>query len=482
MNSAVTAKYTLVAVLLLGGCWRLLGLVLHDPLLGYANNHDMIRLQACHQLWPADPAIRPGASTPTAPLELYARHTLLDQPCLTSSELLFTGLGIAAADVYNRFTGGTVINIRAIGLVRAVTLALTVLLASLLFWQRKRYDALLANAALFVAVLADPGITLYLNTFYSEFSAAYFLYLSLLGLVILGQANWHWRWSPLLLAGLAGLALSKPQHMPLALLLAILVSARVLRINRWLAAALIAGTVLPVLLQTTGVVHSRDANMAQANKTNMLSALLGTATAGEQLAILQDLALPAHCQILAGTNWVRAGRSGEQPPCYEIATVNYYTVTGLLFKHPTIFARTVIRAISKTQRWVIGFYGQVAGQPRTLASTYRWTLHNWLKPLPAPVFTMLFCLPLLATLASAISALRQHRALTAAEEGLALLALLQWAVLVIAVVGDGFVDIAKHSHLAVTLLLAHTLLLALWRAAGFNNHLVHQPEAGPAHD
>ncbi|MEZ5435116.1 MAG: hypothetical protein R3E67_00320 [Pseudomonadales bacterium] len=56
----------------------------------------------------------------------------------------------------------------------------------------------------FVAVMCDPGITLYLSTLYSEFAAVYFLYISLLGLVMLALENWRLRWSAPCLVGLIG--------------------------------------------------------------------------------------------------------------------------------------------------------------------------------------------------------------------------------------------------------------------------------------
>ena len=37
------------------GIIRMFLVILHSPLLGYANNYDMVRLQACQQIWPSDP-------------------------------------------------------------------------------------------------------------------------------------------------------------------------------------------------------------------------------------------------------------------------------------------------------------------------------------------------------------------------------------------------------------------------------------------
>lgn len=166
---------TLLACLLLFmGIGRIFSLVTHNPVLGYANNYDMIRLQACHQIWPSDRIVNITAGTPAAPLRRYTLDKHVDTPCFPSSELLFTSIGIEAGKLKNLVTGEVLISIKTIGLVKAIFLAMTAMLISLYFYKRKMYAALLANGLIVGIALSDPGITLYLNTFYTEFSAVYF--------------------------------------------------------------------------------------------------------------------------------------------------------------------------------------------------------------------------------------------------------------------------------------------------------------------
>ena len=89
----------LALLLMLAGSERLLDVALHNPLLAYANNYDMIRLEACHQVWSADPAIALDRGTPEAPIRFYTRDRHLDTTCFHSSALLFTTAGLGLAEV-----------------------------------------------------------------------------------------------------------------------------------------------------------------------------------------------------------------------------------------------------------------------------------------------------------------------------------------------------------------------------------------------
>ncbi|MBK8289481.1 MAG: hypothetical protein IPK95_13365 [Cellvibrionales bacterium] len=137
MDSRSNQLITLLACLLLFiGIGRIFSLVMHNPVLGYANNYDMIRLQACHQIWPSDRIVNITAGTPAAPLRRYTLDKHVDTPCFPSSELLFTSIGIEAGKLKNHVTGEVLISIKTIGLVRAIFLAMTAMLISLYFYKK----------------------------------------------------------------------------------------------------------------------------------------------------------------------------------------------------------------------------------------------------------------------------------------------------------------------------------------------------------
>jgi hypothetical protein len=460
-------------MLLMLGMYRIFSLVLHDPLLAYANNFDMVRIQACHQIWPADPSIVPTRSTPDAPLRFYSREQQVDALCLVSSELLFTAPAIVLAEQWNRVTGEQHINIQAIGLFKAFVLFLTAAAISTFLYRQGHRRSLLAHALIFACVLSDPGITLYLNTFYSEFSAVYFLYIALMGLGLLHlheglEAKTH---QPLIrygfwifcltMTGLLGLGFSKPQHMPLVLLLAVVAAWKVKQSGHtmWIAPIVISG-LIPILFHFSGFLSMRDDVMAQVNKTDMLGTLLSVVPQQEQAAALQQLKLPEDCLTVAGSNWHQLRHAGSVA-CMAATELRYSRVLQLFIKQPAYLLDMLAGAIPKTQRWVMGFYGQVEGRQKALAMDYCWTLFALIKPLGITMYTAFFCLP--AAVWAGFQAINRVRGLPVAVlqdvTAYGLLTVLQWSVLGIAVLGDGYVDIAKHTHLALTLLISQTVLL-----------------------
>jgi len=451
--SRLAAGFSSVLVLL--ALWRILTLLLHEPLLGYANNFDMIRLQACHQVWPADPGIAAGVRTETAPLEWYTLSRQLDAPCFASSEWLFTSAGVGLARLGQWLTGEPVFSIRLVGGCKALVLAVTILLAHWQFWRQGRVRVMGGHAVLVVLLLSDPAITLYLNTFYTEFSAAYFLYLTLLGLVLLSPGTVGVRDYLPLLAGLAGLALSKAQHLPIALMFACLASAWLWRRNASASAllAVMLAAVLPAFLLGSGVMANRDDGYNRVIRADLLGAMLGTLPASQHHDLLQRLSMPTDCLPLAGSNWHQQTREAK-PVCDAIGSLDYRAVAWHFARDPGHLLDMLRHAIPRSQRWIVGFYGQVAGEKLGQASEYTWSLNLLLKMVPSGTYTLLFCLP--GVLLCAEWLLRRGASLPLDDGFLLALVLLagQWAVLVVSVVGDGFVDIPRHTHLSVTLLLA----------------------------
>ena len=466
----------LALLLMLAGSERLLDVALHNPLLAYANNYDMIRLEACHQVWPADPAIALDRGTPEAPIRFYTRDRHLDTTCFHSSALLFTTAGLGLAEVWRLLSNSQLLDLQMIGLAAALTLLITGWLATLYFLRRRCKTALVGHALVFAAVMCDPGITLYLSTFYSEFAAAYFLYLSLLGLVVLALENWCLRWSVPCLAGLVGLALSKPQHLPLALLMGAMMALYVGQRRRFtLAAVLLGSVVLPALLTATPTWTARDEPMAWANKANVLMALLSTAPEAQRSDILHALQLPDDCRRLASGNW-RTLDLAHRATCPEAGELRYQHLVGLLAREPSLPLALVTAAIPRTQKWLIGRLGQVEGRDRGRASEYEWSLSEPIMMLSQRGYIAFFCAPLVAALVVYGWHLFHRRLPNNRLLGATLLAVMQWAVVVIAVIGDGFVDMDKHAHLAGALLLAQ---VCLWISCLPMHKLLHKIRSLP---
>ncbi|MGH8802156.1 MAG: hypothetical protein ACREX6_07650, partial [Casimicrobiaceae bacterium] len=164
------------AVLVIVGAVRLFALVLHMPLLGYANQYDMARSSACVDLWPALPSPARYAAHQAAPLPRYEVEHVPGGPCYPSSVLAFVELakGGVTALRWAWLIRGRSFPLQAVGIAEAV--ALIALMLAFIRAERDRPRARLAHAALFALILSDPAMALWMNTLYTEFATIFFAY------------------------------------------------------------------------------------------------------------------------------------------------------------------------------------------------------------------------------------------------------------------------------------------------------------------
>jgi len=454
---------TLAACLFLFmGIGRIFSLVTHSPVLGYANNYDMIRLQACHQIWPADKFINITAGTPTAPIRRYTLEKHVDTPCFPSSELLFTSIGIELGKLKNKVTKEELISIKTIGAVKALFLALTILLASLFFYRHAMYSALLANALVTVLVLSDPGVTLYLNTFYTEFSAVYFLYVALIGVVIWATSQYRFIASWVLLLGLIGLSFSKPQHLPLALSIAVLLSIYACTKRQWLnAPAMLLCAALPLILQTGDWYTPRNESMIRTDNINLVGSMLGIANTPDK--VLTDLGLPAACNVLAGRNGYDATLQ-KTHACPEVDTLTTSAKSYALLVNPTLLARMTAQALAQQKNWVFDMYGQVERGRNESASYHQRTINNFLQQPPSNAIILLPLIMALAAIVLLVAGRLQNNTFEEPHIFLLLLVVIQAVIIIGAILQGGTVGAAKSLHIytAVSIASIVALLLAVF--------------------
>lgn len=449
---SVTVLRAVFCFLLCMGFGRLASFALHEPLLAYANSYDMIRIQACHQIWPADKHIDLTQGTPSAPLRRYTLDKTLETHCFPSSELVFTGVAIELAKLKNQVTHEKLVSMKTVAATKAFFLFLTVLLASVYFWRKQHHYAFALNALVMLLVLSDPGITLYLGTFYTEFSAVYFLYLALVGVVVLAtEQPGVWKALPFIV-GLLGLGLSKPQHMPLALLLSVLVALYLLGQRRRLfAVAAVFVGVLPLLFQASGHFTPRGEKMEMANNLNVVSSLL-SASSNVQ-ASLDALNLPVACANIEGKSWPVFDQ-GLAPLCDAFPDFSRADLVAAAWRRPGDFTALLQQAMPMTKEWIFNGFGQVEGVKSGLVSRHHATLYKLFPRISTPVYnSLLLGLPCLAVLLWCL--LRPGRSSRLPRlQFVVLLSVLMWAVFFVALFGDGLYDIGKHSHLVVPLLMA----------------------------
>ena len=442
------------------GTLRMARLVFHEPLLAYANNYDMIRIQACHDIWSVLPEIKPGMNSPEAPLLAFKfDHTLNLGPCFPSSELLFTGLSVGLIHSNLFYSTDEPFSIRVFGIVRGLSLAVLAVLVSGYLLAKKHTTAALLNSLIYAAVLTDPANMLYLSTFYTEFSALFFLYLSIVLLFLI--ETWSGRFYPSLGLGicLLLLGLSKPQHalLPVGLLAClVVVNLRDLcSIRTTLSMGILAITFLG-FFQAQNLGHTRYSNQMVANATNVyLGAVLPSAS--DPYAAAANLGLPRHCVDHAGDNWYTPGLQ-DNHPCPEVVEVPRLRIFSLIAMDPTVVVNMTSTGLQFIRPWISDL-GQVEGQIFGKVMDYVFSLSAWLDKPGEQVTIAVFFLPILALLGGIVALFckpsdRVRRFLLMEFMLISSLYMIFYSALL----GDGFADLSKHAHLLFSVYLSWVLI------------------------
>jgi hypothetical protein len=315
------------------------------------------------------------------------------------------------------------------------------------------------NAALVPLVFADPGNTLYLSTFYAEWTALIALY-TLFALVLLWRDEPCTRGRCAVLALVAfALATSKIQHMllPLGLGGVLLVLDRWrLRRTSWQSVALIVGALAGLCLQF--VQTTREGPMMDAIRQYNRADVVFTGIlpfAHDPRALLAEIGIDPGCAIYSGK------RAWELPDLPEHACRGLVDFTrgreiGVLLRHPAIAAELALNGLSALDPWIAGNIGHVEGGafgklPRSIPSV------GTVFDASAAVRFILLGLPFLCLLVLLVRP--EPRKGGPALDATALVALTMAGTLAVTLLGDGLADTAKQGHLVVNAALA-------WLAVG----------------
>jgi len=457
-----------LAVLLLlwlAGSLRAFALWAHDPLYAYANSYDQTRYTSCFHFYPDRPAaIPPQRNSPQAPFARYRFIASEDPMCYWSSELLFTGATTLAWRIDAALTGGEVHQVRWVGALRWLALLALSIALSRAWLQRGNEAAAIGNAVLVPLLFADPGNTLYLNTFYAEWTALLAAY-GLFGLALL----WHGapcnrrRFGLLALAAFA-LAMAKIQHLVLPLglacVLAVLDWARPGQ-PRWRALALACGALAGLGVQLAQLQRSDPMMNAidQYNRADVVfTALLPFAD--DPAKLLSDLGIEAECLRFRGEH---AWEFPDLPEkvCPGLANFTRGTELAILLRHPALAGRLAVAGVEALDPWIARNLGEVEGGdfasiPSTVPSLGR-PLHAWpwlrlgVLALPCLALVVLLVRPGMRRGGRSLD----HAALTVAAMAI---------TLGVTVLGDGLADTAKQGHLVVNAALAWLLASLAWLA------------------
>lgn len=441
-------------VCLVLGLSRIGALYLHEPLIALANSYDEVRYSACFDLYPARPAaIPPTQNSPEAPYSQYQFVAGASPICYWSTELLFQG---AAAQVFRaqESAGARAFSVHWIGAFKIAALLLLWFGFSVAWLRRREPWSALANGLLLPLLFADPANTIYLDTFYAEWTALLSLY-AVVGLILIheGKPPRHHAFALLVLAATA-LALSKIQHivLPLGIALAMLLIGRWRdRVWLWKGKALLIGALIGIVAQIGQLQRESDAirainvfNQADVVFTAMLP------NARDPAATAQRLGLEPACLQYSGLRaWQMPGFPRDL--CPGLADVSRGRELLTLLREPDLTLRIGLAGLQALNPWLAPGLGVVEGGSFQPLPDEFFTLSRplgespWLRAilLGAPFVA----LPLL---------LWRHRwrrwprLLT----GTMFTCVVTLGTLTVTVLGDGLADVPKQGHLIYNMALA----------------------------
>lgn len=431
----------------------------HAPLYAYANSYDQTRYTNCFHFYPdRAPPVAPQDNSPQAPFDHYRFIATDDPMCYWSTELAFTGATAALWKAQSALAGDPIHSVRWIGLLRwSALLGLSIAL-SLAWLRRGEARAALANAALLPLLFADPGNTLYLNTFYAEGTVLLAAY-ALFALTLLWReaARGTARFGLLALVAFL-LAATKIQHLLLPLALGLVVTLLdLLRLGRfgWRGSALVVGALAGFALQFAQL-HRGGAMMAAIDQYNradvVFTALLPFAS--DRAALLTELGIDPACAIYSDHH---AWEFPDMPEnvCAGLSTFTRGREIATLVRHPGIAARLAVHGVLGLDPWIAKNLGQVEGGEFALMSPPQPGIGRVLHALPMVQLGVL-AVPLLALLYFLHAPGLRAGARRLDYAALTLVTML--ATLGITVLGDGLADVAKQGHLVVNVALAFLIV------------------------
>ncbi|MGZ5597552.1 MAG: glycan biosynthesis hexose transferase WsfD [Usitatibacter sp.] len=430
--------------LVVAGLLRAALLVAHDPVMGYANQYDMIRTSACIGLYPdvADPT----SATPAAPVPAYRTRGPRSGLCYLSTEVGVDAAVIGIVRLVDKER--TVIALRWIGIAKLALLGFTALLV--VYALHANPAASLVHGLVFLAVLADPVVTLWFDSLYTEFGAIWGLYATIAALCALAQAE-RGRYAMWTLLGIGILALSFSREQ-----FALLAPALVLVAAPWLwersgelavVALLLA---IAACLASSGVVP-RPGLVAHVNRADTYLGVVLPASDQPQRA-RQVLGLPGRCDPLIGATWYR--QRGENLPqaCPEVFELSSTAFLRFLADEPQVLGRSVARALPTMQQLVPGYLGALEGARDARMRDLPWPafspLETFADRMPGRIFVAMMLVSILAAPAALLAAIAWARPARGRPcTGLLLAMLLGGTVLYCAlttVFGDGLSEAARH--------------------------------------
>lgn len=362
------------ALLAIAAIARLAVVVLHEPMLGIANQYDMVRTGACVGLYPDLPAEKRHAPTLDAPLVRYRLDSRNPDACYPGTEAAIAAIVVAKHRLLGP-SGSAFPALREIGIVKLGFAALAILALAVAYWNFPAASALHGVTALLV--MADPVVSLWFQTLYTEFPVLFGLYVLVAALVagLLREALPTW------LAWIAGTgivmaAFAKEQFFLLPLALVAVAMPRLWATSR--RAVLILGAVAATAVAWHAVLP-RPETVKFANRIDAYLGVVLPASANLG-ATLAKLGLPERCGELAGATWYLPHGEDLRSACPEVLSLSSTAFLRLAFTEPKTLARATVRVIPATQNPLPGNLGMVAGASWGSIATQPFRVRSLLAP------------------------------------------------------------------------------------------------------
>jgi hypothetical protein len=339
------------ALLAILGIARMAALVLHDPMLAFANQYDMVRTGACVGLYPDQPKI--DAATPDAPRDRFRMGDPTTGACYLGTEVAFAAALVAARRLQG--ASGAFRALRPIGILKLALAGLAIVALVIAFFPHP--SASLLHGATVLAVVADPVVTLWFQTLYAEFPILLGIYL-VVGALVSALLRGALSAGTAILAGVGIVfaAYAKEQFFLLPLMLLAIAAPRLLPASRramLLLAALAVGAV------AWHAVIPRPEAIAPANRADAYLGLILPASS-DLPGTLAVLGLPPRCADLSGATWYLRRGEDLQAACPEALALPSTAFLRLAPAEPLTLARAAARAIPTTQNPLLGYLGLVA--------------------------------------------------------------------------------------------------------------------------
>ena len=421
-------------------------LVAHDPLVGYANQYDMIRTSACLGLFPDIAKPRRYEATVQGPLPAYRLEAPRADLCYPSTEVAIANTVVFVAQTANWMRGG--MKLQWIGYAKLAMLAIAAL--ALAWSLHHSPNAALLHGLVVLLVVSDPMVTLWFNTMYTEFSVAWGLYAAIGAICALALSDRAaYLLTAILALALVSLAFSREQYALLAPALTVAAWPWLWQRSSHLAVSAFGVALVASIISFA--LTPRGDLVARANRVDAYMGVLVPAT-GHPTEAISVLGLPQRCENMVGATWYLRHGENLDEQCPEAYKLESWAFARLAMRQPDTIPRAVARVLPAAQELGMDL-GTMADDHRVAMNELPWWLRSPLHALqwriPVLVYVWMTLAAVLAAPLALLAALAWARPSTGEGSGTSLLlALLLGGTvlysLLTTVLGDGLSEAARH--------------------------------------